>query len=847
MSGNPRKNKCNSCDWFKKRVQKKQCCFNDKSGSNSNPTPGGGASNRPSQSDLDANNTAAEYWKWKEATVNPGGGNSSGCCLSDQEWQNTPCCEEKPKNNTNTMSQPATNYTPADTAMPEAATSRTLEDPFEKTLPKNVIEEFPPEENPLWKSLEVNNNDYWEDVENENVASSSPPPPSITPPPTSEPDGRPITYPSSIDERPSEDHELSLYATQTFGMFNGTTITEPTEQVWDQLTSFYETFYSTRMMDVYSPNFQSLELTNIQTVYDPSSNRPYKFSYQIESNWTDPTTAPSRTDEAETLVSSDLSQSLQDLWSSVNNTGLWYETNRTTVKITFDWADFPESPSPPPDQFVDNSMSSQELETVFGSQEPYINPLGAAQDPTTSLLLNTIAASLSETDQTIESIKTLTGLNQPIEVRSSTSPLISPEVLTSTGPTSTTDPTLTTPTTNWGGYTTLKNPGDPNASPPIDPVYETTIVTTFPSPLLTTTASGFDPSVLSTEFKAPPVPPIPIPQWTTTPYSSTLQTAMEIQNENEPFRTLLNTDRAALGLNPIEWSPHLIIASMRHSLDQFNRLFYDHLAPTDSPNGAYWYERAVDAGYNSTRVGENIAKGQGNGFDTPEKMYAGWKSSPGHWSNMIKPEFKVMGVAKSPSNFLHMWTQKLGEDDPASVATGPVPPIYTGPFHAHQRQYSEYYSFLDPLYQWSETLTGVPLKKTSGVLASLLTLMSREDEITLPSVQNYWASWKAGYGYLPEHEWTVGPNDKIGLLTPTIPATNLEEAYESLRQNEELREIVEVSGGNLALAYWNNRWAWISVAEPFVDPTNDFEFIDQIYYEESPLREDSGIGAGNGV
>lgn len=837
MSGNAKKNKCKPCEWFKKRVQKKQCCFNDKSGSNPATS---GASNRPSQSDLDANPSVQSYHAWKDEVVNPGGGSASACCLSDREWQNTPCCEEKPKK-TNTTSQPtSTNLPPLDTAMPNVVTSRTLENPFEKTLPPNTIEEYPPEETPLWKSLEVDNNDYWEEVENENVASSSPPPPTPPdPPPTSEPDGRSITYPSSIGERPSEDHELSLFATQTFGMFNGTTIIEPTEEVWDQLTSFYKTFYSTEMTTVYSPNFQSLELTNLQTVYDPESDRPYKVSYQIESTWNDPATAPSRVEEANTLVSSNLSQSLQDLWTSVNNTGLWYDTNITTVTISTEWVNFPDPPSPPPDQFVDNSMSSQDLETIYQSQEPYINPLDAPQDPQTSLLLNTIAASLSETSQTIESIKTLIGLTQPIEVKTSTTPLISPEVSISTGPGS------TTPTTNWGGYTTLKTPGDPAASPPIDPVYETTIVTTSPSPLLTSVANGFDPATLSSEFKAPP---IPIPQWTTTPYSSTLPTATEIQDELEPFRTLLNTDRAALGLDPINWSPHLTIAAMRHSLDQQQRQYLDHLAPTDAPNGAYWYERAIDAGYNSTLVGENIAEGRGSGLDTQEKMYAGWKSSPGHWSNMIKPEFKFMGVAKSPGNVVHMWTQKLGEDDQTTVATGPVPPIYTGPFHAHLRQYDEYYSFLNPLYTWSETLTGTPLKKTSGVLASLLYLMAREDEVTLANVQSTWVSLNySGFGYLPEHQWnSVGPNDKIGVIR-AISADNLEEAYEALRTNEELKEIVEVTGGNLALGYWNNRWAWISVAEPFVDPVNDFEFLSQIIYEESPLRVDSGIGDGNGV
>jgi uncharacterized protein YkwD len=51
--------------------------------------------------------------------------------------------------------------------------------------------------------------------------------------------------------------------------------------------------------------------------------------------------------------------------------------------------------------------------------------------------------------------------------------------------------------------------------------------------------------------------------------------------------------------------------------------------------------------------GENV----GLGFPTAQRMFDGWRKSPGHNRNMLKPNIRVMGIA----NVRGAWTLKVGD------------------------------------------------------------------------------------------------------------------------------------------------------------------------------------------
>jgi uncharacterized protein YkwD len=85
------------------------------------------------------------------------------------------------------------------------------------------------------------------------------------------------------------------------------------------------------------------------------------------------------------------------------------------------------------------------------------------------------------------------------------------------------------------------------------------------------------------------------------------------------------------------------------------RHYFDHT----SPEGRGPSNRAAEAGYQSTFVGENIAAGQPD----PARVVQAWTESPGHCVNMMDPRYRVLGVGyffQSGDRFGHYWTQDFG-------------------------------------------------------------------------------------------------------------------------------------------------------------------------------------------
>ena len=106
---------------------------------------------------------------------------------------------------------------------------------------------------------------------------------------------------------------------------------------------------------------------------------------------------------------------------------------------------------------------------------------------------------------------------------------------------------------------------------------------------------------------------------------------------------------------PLAWNESLAEAALAHSRDMASNDYFSH---TD-PAGNAVPQRASQAGYQWSHIGENIAAGLG----VPERVVAGWLASPGHCANIMAPEFAEMGAAyvANPASTLDVyWTQTFG-------------------------------------------------------------------------------------------------------------------------------------------------------------------------------------------
>lgn len=125
---------------------------------------------------------------------------------------------------------------------------------------------------------------------------------------------------------------------------------------------------------------------------------------------------------------------------------------------------------------------------------------------------------------------------------------------------------------------------------------------------------------------------------------------------------LLNAYRVQNGVGPLKVSPGLSRAAAFMSEDMFAKGYFNHF----EPSGRSPFQRAVDCGYPSTNVGENLAMA-GSGATA----MALWKGSTmGHNENMLKSNWKVVGVGQAGG----YWTLDLGVADDTGNPGGEPPP-----------------------------------------------------------------------------------------------------------------------------------------------------------------------------
>ncbi len=116
--------------------------------------------------------------------------------------------------------------------------------------------------------------------------------------------------------------------------------------------------------------------------------------------------------------------------------------------------------------------------------------------------------------------------------------------------------------------------------------------------------------------------------------------------------TLVNQERAKLGLAPLKLNLELSKVARVKSEDMRDKNYFSHTSPTyGSP-----FDMMKQFGIEYMAAGENIAMGQ----PTAAEVMSSWMNSPGHKANILSKNFTEIGVgvAKDESGTIY-WTQQF--------------------------------------------------------------------------------------------------------------------------------------------------------------------------------------------
>ncbi len=101
-------------------------------------------------------------------------------------------------------------------------------------------------------------------------------------------------------------------------------------------------------------------------------------------------------------------------------------------------------------------------------------------------------------------------------------------------------------------------------------------------------------------------------------------------------------------VKPLRVDERLNRAAQAHAEDMRQRKYFSH----HTPEGWSAADRADQAGYLWSLIGENIAWGQ----PTPESVVESWQKSLGHCENMMHANYQHMGLGRAST----YWVQMLG-------------------------------------------------------------------------------------------------------------------------------------------------------------------------------------------
>lgn len=99
---------------------------------------------------------------------------------------------------------------------------------------------------------------------------------------------------------------------------------------------------------------------------------------------------------------------------------------------------------------------------------------------------------------------------------------------------------------------------------------------------------------------------------------------------------LTNNLRQVAGLAPLSTNGLLARAAQMKAQDMAAKSYFDHANP-EGQRLAYWL---ATVGYGYQMAGENLAVG----YETAAGAMNGWKNSPTHYANIVKPEYTEIGI-----------------------------------------------------------------------------------------------------------------------------------------------------------------------------------------------------------
>ena len=107
---------------------------------------------------------------------------------------------------------------------------------------------------------------------------------------------------------------------------------------------------------------------------------------------------------------------------------------------------------------------------------------------------------------------------------------------------------------------------------------------------------------------------------------------------------LINAQRAAYGVGPVQPNEALRDAALSHSTEMVREGYFEHT----SPAGLTFVQRIEGTGYmrgsRSWEVGENLVWGTGP-LSTPQSLVTSWMNSPPHRENLLRGRFREIGIA----------------------------------------------------------------------------------------------------------------------------------------------------------------------------------------------------------
>ncbi len=134
------------------------------------------------------------------------------------------------------------------------------------------------------------------------------------------------------------------------------------------------------------------------------------------------------------------------------------------------------------------------------------------------------------------------------------------------------------------------------------------------------------------------------------------------------FFNLLNQERQSLNVSALSNNPQLKNAAYLHSKDMGENHYFSHT----SLDGRTFVNRIVAANYTDYRaLGENI--GYHTGFAEANKIFSMWKSSPGHYKNMISPNFADAGLGVYYAGNSMYYTLDLGKNRNSVIINTTLP------------------------------------------------------------------------------------------------------------------------------------------------------------------------------